>query len=382
MRLTRIVNILYLVQCVHISIVQFTLLQSIFSITQFVMEVPSGMLGDFFKKKNITTYGLILSATAQLLICSRLVVNAENPFVILAFAFAIEGIGRALISGADDALFYENIRADGYAAEYDKIRGRYQLISSISVGIVTSLGTILYTINNSIPYIGQCIMTIISIGSIMTVKEHNVKKTLRKNENGKNSIKVFLTSILQVRNSPHIVFMMCLVCLTFGVINTVFGIMPDYISEIGFSNTQTGTVFMLLSFIGGIVATQAYRISNKRYGQLVLVTVLCMSSGVSLVGLRGNKEMIFIGLALLYVIIDVLDPIAMKSFNAYVDDSIRSTFLSMVSFMVSTSTMILYPIAGIIVEAFGMLTLLIAISAVVIPLLGVSCIIYKKYSVN
>lgn len=92
--------------------------------------------------------------------------------------------------------------------------------------------------------------------------------------------------------------------------------------------------------------------------------------------------MIFIGLALLYVIIDVLDPIAMKSFNAYVDDSIRSTFLSMVSFMVSTSTMILYPIAGIIVEAFGMLTLLIAISAVVIPLLGVSCIIYKKYSVN
>lgn len=63
--------------------------------------------------------------------------------------------------------------------------------------------------------------------------------------------------------------MMCLVCLTFGVINTVFGIMPDYISEIGFSNTQTGTVFMLLSFIGGIVATQAYRISNKRYGQLV-----------------------------------------------------------------------------------------------------------------
>lgn len=120
MRLTRIVNILYLVQVVGISIFEFTLLQTIFSISQFLMEVPSDILGDYFKKKTITTLGIILLIISQMLLCLNFLFHSNLLFYILCLAFIIEGVGRALISGAADALFLEKIREEGFANIYDK----------------------------------------------------------------------------------------------------------------------------------------------------------------------------------------------------------------------------------------------------------------------
>jgi fucose permease len=45
MRFTRIINILLVIQVLKLSLVQFTLLQSIFMFAQFVSEIPSGILG-------------------------------------------------------------------------------------------------------------------------------------------------------------------------------------------------------------------------------------------------------------------------------------------------------------------------------------------------
>lgn len=46
-------------------------------------------------------------------------------------------MGNALLSGADEALFFEAIRRDGLAKQYAKIRGEAQFIGAIVVGAAT-----------------------------------------------------------------------------------------------------------------------------------------------------------------------------------------------------------------------------------------------------
>lgn len=59
----------------------------------------------------------------------------NSIFPLLAVSFALEGVGNALLSGADEALFYEGIREDGDEQLYGKIRGNRQLIGSIVLGV-------------------------------------------------------------------------------------------------------------------------------------------------------------------------------------------------------------------------------------------------------
>ena len=190
-----------------------------------------------------------------------------------------------------------------------------------------------------------------------------------------------ILSISTIKNSPQILFMAFFIIVTFAIINTVFGIIPNYMSEIGFTSVENGTVFMILSFIGGLVATQSYRFSNWSHGKLILLTSSMMASSLLFV-VFNNKILTFIGFVLLYIIIDALDPIAMKAFNIWVEDNIRATFLSLISFAISAMTMLLYPITGIIVQTYGMFVLLSIIDFGTIIMLVILYFLFTFYERN
>lgn len=47
-------------KCMSINLLTFSLLESAFLVSQFIMGLPSGMLADYFKNKTIMLLGLIL----------------------------------------------------------------------------------------------------------------------------------------------------------------------------------------------------------------------------------------------------------------------------------------------------------------------------------
>ncbi len=374
MRLTRIVNVIYLIQYVKISLVQFTLLQSIFVASQFIMEIPAGVIGDRFKRKTVVIIGLILSIIAQMLIGSKGLFCVDIQFFGLAVGFVLEGFGRAFISGADEALFFEELRMHGFKDQYDKIVGRNRLVVAVSLGAASFIGAILYEFYVPLPYIGQICMTIIAIGVILSIREQKVTQKTKK----ESSLKSMVQGMVTIRSETHVLFMLILLCLIAAVTNTLFGIMPDYISRVGFTPSQTGVVFLFLALISGVVAAQAYRFSKCSYGQLLLITGICIGAGVLCIYYGNSKIMVITGLTLLYIILDFLTPGAMKVFNFAVEDNIRATFLSSISFLSAAITMILYPLFGFGVQQMGMERLLLLVAIVIIILLSVSARFYKR----
>ena len=384
LRFTRIIGILYIIQNFELNIVHFALLQTIFSLTQVIMEIPSGILGDYFKKKTVLILGLLLSSIAQLLIISPFVNESVNPFLILSIAFGIEGIARALISGADTALFYQNIRAANLSDIYEKILGKYQLIGAVSVGVATFIGGVLYSINGELPYLMQALFTIVAVFLIVFVPENKedidlveLKELKDKHFSKTGKMLYEFKSVVKNSNAMYMVFF---ISFTFAVINTIFGLMPDHLNNFGFSPEENGFVFMLLSLIGGAVATQSYRLNKFGFGYLVLITCSMTLGSLFFTLTFDNKFTIFIGLMLFYIIIDLLNPIAIKAFNSYVTDNIRASFLSVVSFIITGTTMVLYPAAGLIISRYGMESLFLIIGITLILLLIISQIIFKRVS--
>lgn len=366
LRFTRIINILFIVQSLHFNLIQFAFLQSIFLGGQFVSEIPSGILSDLFGKKKIVIIGLITLSLTPIIIITSIHIPENFRYLILIIAFILEGIGNALLSGSDDALFYEGIRKEGQEKKYAKIRGNMQFISSITLGVATGIGGILYSYSSMLPYVCQSFTIIIAITIIANVKE--IKTTVIKkadSSNNKNMIMEIIKVFKEMTATTNIFFIFIFTVITVSVINSIFSFLPNYITKMGFNSSSNGTIFMIYSLLGGLIATQAYRLAKIKIKSLSLLIVFLLISSLAL-QIQNNNYIFLIGAGILYNIIDILDPIVMQMLNLWVKDEARATFISGLSFSISLMSMLLNPILGFLIQNIGMVYMLLLITLVTI----------------
>ncbi|RIY26715.1 MFS transporter, partial [Bifidobacteriaceae bacterium WP022] len=165
--------------------------------------------------------------------------------------------------------------------------------------------------------------------------------------------------------------------VTVSTINVVFAFLPNYFSKIGFSNFTNGAIFMVFSIIGGIVATQAYKISKIQISRLIQIISMILVVSI-LFQILPYSTAFIISLSLLYIIIDILDPIIMEMLHLWVDDESRATIISGLSFSISLVTMLVTPIIGVGVQMFKMKTTILLISIFIILMVLFSYILIEK----
>lgn len=378
LRFTRIINVIFIVQFLKLSLVQFAFFQSIFLFSQLISEVPSGILGDIFNKKKVVLLGLImLTITPLLTISSSVLATKEYIYYILMVAFILDGVGNAFLSGADDALFFEALRSEGKQESYGKIRGKLQLICALTLGGATFLGGGLYSIKIYLPYLVQSFTLLCSTIIIMVTPDNQsltVENQFRKDT---TKFKELFSVFHRMIKSSRILFMFIFTTVTVSTINVVFAFLPNYFSKIGFSNSTNGAIFMVFSIIGGIVATQAYKISKIQISKLIQIISMILVVSI-LFQILPYSTAFIISLLLLYIIIDILDPIIMEMLHLWVDDESRATIISGLSFSISLVTMLMNPIIGIGVQMFKMKTTILLISIFIILMVLFSYILIEK----
>lgn len=358
---------LFIVQVLHIGLVNFALLQSIFLFSQFSFELPSGILGDLFRKKNVILLGLLILMISPLLIYFSLFVRHYFVYSLLIIAFVLEGIGNALLSGADDALFYQSIREEGRLQQYSKIRGNIQLISSFFLGIATFTGGFMYSIHKLLPFVSQSMLLLMAACVIISVPSEKVNKYDDVKEVNKTLHDILAVFSLMTK-SGNILFLFLFTTLVVSGVNALFSLLPQFISDLGFSSTSNGTVFMIYSLVGGIVATQAYRLEKFSIRNLVAIITGLLTLGV-IFQLSGKSLLLLVSLGFIYVTVDILDPIVMAMLNSWVEDKARATFISGLSFLISLVTMIITPLMAIVLKKYNLIITSV-LTAVIIALLS------------
>ncbi|MET7769195.1 MFS transporter [Nocardia sp. NPDC005366] len=117
---------------------QISLLLAMWSLTAFVLEVPSGAWADTASRRGM----LILSA---LLMCTGFTVWTLAPsFLGFAIGFVVWGIAGALESGTFEALVYDELTAADASSTYPRIMGYARAAQETAVVVAIFAATPLY----------------------------------------------------------------------------------------------------------------------------------------------------------------------------------------------------------------------------------------------
>lgn len=116
------------------SVTEIALYQALFNIATVVLELPTGLIGDFFGKKFSIQVGVLLLFfhTAGMLLLS-------GPFLVVLSL--VEALAYSLQSGSEQALLYEIARNAGQGERFLTINPRLLAAQSIATGMAIVLGS-------------------------------------------------------------------------------------------------------------------------------------------------------------------------------------------------------------------------------------------------
>src|SRR5256885_16400979 len=148
-----------------LSLTQVGLLEGVaWTITAF-LEVPTGAIADRWGRKASIAAGASLYAVAMFLILTE----ALPPTSLLGYA--LWNSSTAFVSGADSALLYDSLKADGHAAEAAKQSGRYAAINQASQGVASLVGAAIATIDINLCFAICGFLGFAAAGLVLTIHE-------------------------------------------------------------------------------------------------------------------------------------------------------------------------------------------------------------------
>jgi MFS family permease len=116
-----------------LSAAHISSLFAIWSVTGFVIEVPSGVWADVFSRRKLLTVAPVLTGAGFALW------TFFPSYLSFAAGFVLWGAGSAMQSGTQQALVYEELKRVGAAGAYARLTGRAEAASTAGHLIATAL---------------------------------------------------------------------------------------------------------------------------------------------------------------------------------------------------------------------------------------------------
>jgi MFS family permease len=127
-----------------LTIEQFALLNTVWALVIVLAEVPSGALADILGRKYLLV-GTAVIMTAEM--CLLAFVPLDNPTLIFAVFLVnrvLSGLAEAMASGADEAIAYDSLIAEGKAEDWPRVLSLQMVLRSIAAVITMTAGALVY----------------------------------------------------------------------------------------------------------------------------------------------------------------------------------------------------------------------------------------------
>lgn len=145
------------------SVTEIALYQALFNIATVVLELPTGLVGDFFGKKFSIQVGVLLLFfhTAGMLLLS-------GPFLVVLSL--VEALAYSLQSGSEQALLYEIVRNSGQEERFLTINARLLAAQSIATGVAIVLGSFIAQISWSALYVCVSVFYLLQLSLLYPIE--------------------------------------------------------------------------------------------------------------------------------------------------------------------------------------------------------------------
>ena len=103
---------------------QFAVLNGVWAATIVLLEVPSGAIADILGRRGLILFANVCMVLEMALMAFVPLGNPEWVFYALMFNRVISEFAEATASGADEALAFDSLKAEGLEARWSEVLKR------------------------------------------------------------------------------------------------------------------------------------------------------------------------------------------------------------------------------------------------------------------
>jgi MFS family permease len=236
-----------------LSPAQISSLFIVWSLTAFLLEVPSGSVADKYSRKNVLFFATLIRAFGFLI---WLLLPSYWGFLL---GFVLWGISSAFTSGTLEALVYDELKRVGKTSAYTKVVGRIEALA-ISGTILGGFAAALLADYGYEPVLVLSIAAVLlsSIPVYLLPKANPVEST------GEVKYLDYLREGVEiVLKNTKLLFI-----IIFAAIMTGLGAVDEYYNlffdEKGFSNQWIAIAISIVFLFGAAGSMLAYKLAEKK----------------------------------------------------------------------------------------------------------------------
>jgi len=329
------------------SLAQLGILEGIFHITSFLMEVPTGLVADIFGRKISRIIGRILA------LISIAILILANSFLFFAISFIFIALSYNLESGAGDALVYDSLKQLNIEKDYMKVAGRQEISYQLGQVVCFILGGYLATINYNYVFYLTMFFILITIIQSFSFFEPKIEKDSIENKKLKtilsNQVK---QSINVIKENKKIGFFIIFteIILAFGT--SLFYYLQNYLKANNRSEFFIGIIFAISALVGAFTSSQTFKLEKiiKEKGILLILPFFSVAC-IWLIALTSYPYVFYI----IMMGVEGIIFVAMSDYiNKLIPSKNRATILSLASMVFSFFMIIIFPIIGKIGDVFSL----------------------------
>jgi len=329
-----------------LSLTQVGLLEGVAWTITALLEVPTGAIADRWGRKASIAVGGSLYGLAMFLILAE----ALSPAFLLGYA--LWNSSTAFVSGADSALLYDSLKADGRAAEAAKQSGRYAAINQASQGIASLFGAAIATIDINLCFSICGFLALAAAALVLTI--HEPPRTTEDDQEYLGYWRNLKTAVRIAARRP-VVRALVLLSATIATVPLVvyYVLLQPYSIGVGLPLVALGIVVIGVQLSTVVASWLAHRTEDHlQLASVVAVALVVFIAATALLAALPSIPSLALMLAVALVPA-LLSPLLSVRLNHLIPSGQRATILSLGALLFELGLAIAMPLMLAFADRFG-----------------------------
>ncbi len=326
------------------------LLQSVYSLTLMVLEIPTGYFADRVGRKTSILFGAVLGFTGYL------AYSFSFGFWQFVVAEVILGVSQSLVSGADSAMLFDTLAAAKQKDKYTQLEGRVTSIGNFGEAVAGIIGGLLAVSSLRTPFYVQTCVALIAVPAAILLTEPPIKTIKIKPR--LNEIISIIYSVLH--GNLKLKWNTFFSAITGAATLTMAWFAQPYFGQLRVPVSMYGVLWAVLNLSVGIAAVYAWRF-EKKYGaaRTVIIFTLTIFCSYLLLPLMPGYSGLAV-LLLFYLARGLATPTLRNYINLITTSEVRATVLSVRNFLIRLIFAVTGPFWGWITDKYSLQTAIIS----------------------
>jgi MFS family permease len=339
-----------------LSFSQIFTLDAIYMLMFILFEIPSGALADQVGRKKTLLAGLAI------LVFAAFATGSAQNFMHLFLSFFIWAMGFSLISGASEALIYDNLKNE---KRFHQVSGRALSFSVAGLALAGIVGPLLFSMYFRLPYFASALPFVAAFLAMLFYREAAVA-----NGRGRFSMR---EHVLRIRDGTKtaimnrfILWSTAVLALVFAVSYTFTSLYQPYLVQVGFTVTQFAYILPLMFIAEALGGAWSEQITSRLGERVTFWTnILLLGASLLIMGFMASKFVV--PLLVVYGFLQgVMRPLVSTYTNRQIQATHRATIISvqmMMSTLVASGLLFIF---GFLTDRFGVVVLTAVIGVIVV----------------